>query len=263
MTIPPRQPTPRLALALATLLAPNPATAAASFTSPHATARLLAETSAYTPSQPFRIGLAISLAPGWHTYWSNPGDAGAPPTFNIAPASLQTGPLQLPLPQLLHDDTGTSIGYTNSVLLARTVTANTTGPLTLSTNASWIICRQVCIPQHATLAITLPQGQPTPSPNQALFAATTFPTATRLAAHLTQTNTLVITDAPPGPAIFLPDTPGILALNAPQQATRSGRRLSLALTPAALFNAKQPLAGLLVVGTQGRRAGFLLIAKRQ
>ena len=37
--------------------------------------------------RPFRVGLRLQLAPGWHTYWQNPGDAGVPPEldFDLSP----------------------------------------------------------------------------------------------------------------------------------------------------------------------------------
>ena len=49
--------------------------------SPRAVVTLVSETDAIQPGQPFRIGLNLRMADGWHTYWKNPGDAGAPPEF--------------------------------------------------------------------------------------------------------------------------------------------------------------------------------------
>ena len=44
----------------------------------------VAEQDVVAPGQPFRLGLRLRLAPGWHTYWKNPGDAGAAPEIVLA-----------------------------------------------------------------------------------------------------------------------------------------------------------------------------------
>ena len=41
--------------------------------------------------QPFRVGLRLRLAPGWHTYWQNPGDAGAAAGTGARPAARRHG----------------------------------------------------------------------------------------------------------------------------------------------------------------------------
>ena len=41
-------------------------------------ARLVAEDLGVTPGGTIAIALEEKIAPGWHTYWKNPGDAGAP-----------------------------------------------------------------------------------------------------------------------------------------------------------------------------------------
>jgi suppressor for copper-sensitivity B len=45
----------------------------------HATARLITATEATGSASAIEAGLEIRLAPGWHTYWRAPGDAGIPP----------------------------------------------------------------------------------------------------------------------------------------------------------------------------------------
>ena len=41
-------------------------------------AELLADTNAVVPDKPYTVGLLLRMAPGWHTYWKFPGDAGLP-----------------------------------------------------------------------------------------------------------------------------------------------------------------------------------------
>ena len=46
-------------------------------------ATLVTDTDAVPPGKPFRVALRLRLAPGWHTYWHNPGDAGVAPSLTI------------------------------------------------------------------------------------------------------------------------------------------------------------------------------------
>src|SRR5689334_3843640 len=68
--------------------------------SPRASVTLLSEVDAVAPGQGFRLLLRQVLAPGWHTYWTNPGDAGQPPeiTFTL-PEGASAGPMRFPAPQ--------------------------------------------------------------------------------------------------------------------------------------------------------------------
>ena len=79
---------PRLLIvlfALLTGLGPHArALESAPATSARDTVSLVSDTDAVTPGAPFRIGLRFRLAPGWHTYWQNPGDAGVAPELDLA-----------------------------------------------------------------------------------------------------------------------------------------------------------------------------------
>jgi DsbC/DsbD-like thiol-disulfide interchange protein len=43
--------------------------------------RALSDVQAISPGSSFHLGVVFTIAPGWHLYWQNPGDSGAPPTF--------------------------------------------------------------------------------------------------------------------------------------------------------------------------------------
>ncbi|MBO0715897.1 MAG: cytochrome C biogenesis protein, partial [Rhizobiales bacterium] len=48
-------------------------------------ARLIAGATSKNHGATFvRAGIEIRLDPGWHTYWRDPGDSGAPPTFDFS-----------------------------------------------------------------------------------------------------------------------------------------------------------------------------------
>ena len=46
-------------------------------------ASLVTDTDSVPASGSFRAALRLRMADGWHTYWKNPGDAGAPPEFTL------------------------------------------------------------------------------------------------------------------------------------------------------------------------------------
>ena len=64
-------------------LGPAVALESAPATSARDTVSLVSDTDAVAPGTPFRVGLHFRLAPGWHTYWRNPGDAGVAPDFAL------------------------------------------------------------------------------------------------------------------------------------------------------------------------------------
>ena len=67
--------------------------------SPRAQVSLVSESDTFQPGQPLRIGLRLRMAPGWYTYWRNPGDAGAPAEFDFQlPPGATAGPIAWPTP---------------------------------------------------------------------------------------------------------------------------------------------------------------------
>ncbi len=129
----------------------------------HTRAELLAETASVQPGEPFTIGLSLSPDPGWHTYWINPGDAGKPAKLDWdAPEGLEFGDLNFPAPGFVPFMTMMSYGYNESTLLLVDVTqthAVSGEQLLIKARASWLVCDdQVCIPERANLALTIPIG---------------------------------------------------------------------------------------------------------
>ena len=65
---------------------------------PRVTATLVSDTDAVTAGTKLHLALRLELAPGWHTYWQNPGDAGIPPELTL---NVPAGPIVWPAPQRL------------------------------------------------------------------------------------------------------------------------------------------------------------------
>ena len=138
---------------------------------PRVSVTLLAEAASVEPGSSFWVGLRQRIAPGWHTYWTNPGDSGEPPTVDWAlPDGWKAGPLVFPQPERIPVGPLMSYGYTNEVVLLTRLTAPATlptgAPVTLRAHAAWLVCEKICIPEEADVALTLPvvAGRPAPGP---------------------------------------------------------------------------------------------------
>jgi len=138
-------------------------------------AKLLADTTTVVPGQPFTAGLLLKMAPGWHTYWQFPGDAGIPTEikWNLPPG-WKAGPIQWPIPLKLKEPGDIQIyGYQDEVLLMVALTPPpkiAESSVKLAAAADWLVCEKICIPGSAEVQLDLPVGgQATPA-NADLFA---------------------------------------------------------------------------------------------
>ena len=79
-------------LFLLLFMLPGLASAATSnvFTSSRATVSLISATNAASNGS-VQLALKFQLAPGWHIYWSNPGDAGLSPQITLDPPAAVAG----------------------------------------------------------------------------------------------------------------------------------------------------------------------------
>ena len=168
-----------LLLLVALLIAPFgvAASESAPVISPRATVTLYADRSAIAPGQPFRLMLHQRLAPGWHTYWTNPGDAGAPTELTLElPEGWSAGGLQFPAPTRIPFGPLMNFGYTGEAAFLVTVTPPATlrpGEfVALSGDATWLVCEQVCIPEEGRFTLGLDvAGTATPAHGARFMAA--------------------------------------------------------------------------------------------
>jgi DsbC/DsbD-like thiol-disulfide interchange protein len=107
-------------------------------------------------------GLALAavelvLAPGFKTYWRTPGDSGVPPTFDWS-ASTNVASVEplWPAPARFEDAGGVSYGYHDGLVLPVRVQARDRGaPVRLAGAVDYGVCKDICIPARAVLALTL------------------------------------------------------------------------------------------------------------
>ena len=121
---------------------------------------LVAEADAVAPGQPMRLGLRIRHDPQWHTYWRNPGDSGLPTQLALdLPAGFRAGAIEWPAPRRLFIPPLANYGYEDEIVLPvpLQVPAAIDGErVRFAGRASWLMCREVCIPGDADVALELP-----------------------------------------------------------------------------------------------------------
>jgi DsbC/DsbD-like thiol-disulfide interchange protein len=135
---------------------------------------LLADVSQIKPGEPFTVGVLLKLKPGWHVYWSNPGDSGLPTRVQwTLPDGYTASDLRFPVPEHIDLPGGIVIyGYTDEVLLTSTITppANASNPANISAKVNWLCCSENCTPGKTTLNLQLPIGEKSVPDNNDVFA---------------------------------------------------------------------------------------------
>ena len=252
-----------------------PARAQATVTTPHGTVSLLAATTGARAGTPLALALRLALPPGWHTYWSNPGDAGMPPVITASVDGGAAAPVALgfPAPRRIDEGGLVGFGYEGVVAFPFHVTpAAGTGPFRLAVQASFLVCATVCVPEDAALSLVLPRvaGVPATSGDAAAIAAAVraLPRALPMTATVSPDGRLRV-DGPGigratvARAMFFPDTPGLIDADAVQTLSVDGGGLTLGLHPASGFAAAPELAGVLaLVDPSGGETDLAVTARK-
>ena len=137
----------------------------------HVRAELIAEQNGVsTEGGTITIALHQSIEPNWHTYWRNPGDAGEPTAITWQlPPGFRAGDIQWPYPTREAVPPLLNFGYSDEVLLLTDVVVpkglKAGDRVTLKANATWLVCEQICVPEDASLELTLPVVEVGPFPN--------------------------------------------------------------------------------------------------
>ncbi|RPH46645.1 MAG: DUF255 domain-containing protein [Burkholderiales bacterium] len=215
---------------------------------------LVAERAAVRPGERVVLGLRIRHDPHWHTYWRNPGDSGlATQVEPSGPPGTRFEAIRWPAPVRLWVGPLANYGYEDEVVLpfAVDVPRDAAGPrMRIEAAAQWLVCKDVCIPGEARLALELPLAvaggaEPARSRHAALFdqmaARTPDPAAPVAgAAHREGRGLALVFGSPTagatvGRAEFFPYAEGVVSAPAPQtlSTTAAGWRLDLELADGA------------------------------
>lgn len=124
------------------------------------TADLLSEVKQIQPGKSFWVVLRLTMKPGWHTYWLNPGDSGMPTQIDwILPEGFQASPIHWLAPDRIPFGKLVNFGYSNESFHLVEITPPkdlSDQPQTLTAKANWLVCEETCIPESADLSLTLP-----------------------------------------------------------------------------------------------------------
>ncbi|MDB5523561.1 MAG: cytochrome biosis protein [Rhizobium sp.] len=101
--------------------------------------------------------LEIEPAPGWKTYWRNPGDAGMPPQIDLSTArNLKLVRVDYPVPEIGRDEAGRFFGYHQPVtLVLQLQKIDPAQPSMLSANVLVGLCREICLPFQSHFELPL------------------------------------------------------------------------------------------------------------
>ncbi|WP_165820002.1 protein-disulfide reductase DsbD domain-containing protein [Microvirga sp. KLBC 81] len=102
-------------------------------------------------------GIEIALDQGFKTYWRNPGESGLPPSFDWSASENVAGiEVRWPAPTRYEDAAGVAYVYSHKVVLPVLVKpAAADKPVKLALTVDYGICKDICIPTHAELNVSL------------------------------------------------------------------------------------------------------------
>jgi thiol:disulfide interchange protein/DsbC/DsbD-like thiol-disulfide interchange protein len=106
------------------------------------------------------VGLQLTHAPEWHTYWKNSGDSGLPTELRwTLPPGVTAGPIAWPTPRKFPIGNLANYGYDGTVVLPVPLTVEpgfSGSHLDVKLYAAWLVCRKECIPEEGNFALRIP-----------------------------------------------------------------------------------------------------------
>ncbi len=244
-------------------------------------ASLYTESATVAPGRTLWADVHLTIAPGWHVYWKNPGDSGLPTEIDwLLPAGFTAGAIAWPVPERFQVGPIANYGYAGGFdLLVPVATPSALAAaavVPLAATVKYLVCAEICIPGEARLVLDLPVGTGAADPRQAArFAAARgrLPAAAPFAARfVVEPHVLrlivpaaALAGASQPTAVFFPDAENAIDHSAPQTVERRPDGLALVLPKSANPAATVPatLDGVLVVrGADGPARGYQVSADR-
>jgi DsbC/DsbD-like thiol-disulfide interchange protein/cytochrome c biogenesis protein CcdA len=171
----------RIALAFCmVVLAPVAGSARAATTArtAHIAVAMYADTRHPAPGRPLTVAFEFRPAPGWHIYWTNPGDAGLAPRVDwTLPPGFSAGPLQHPVPSAVNVQGVEANLHEGRVALLDGISAPASlapgAQVPIRASLNWLVCSaEECVSEQADLGLRLAAGDGRPDPeNASLFAS--------------------------------------------------------------------------------------------
>ena len=239
------------------------------------TAQVQATLQVYAPNglgagETFWLGLQIQHQAHWHTYWRNPGDSGLATELQWQlPEGLKPGNLIWPAPQKIPVGSMANYGYEGTVLLVTPVQVapkfkanEASSDITVQLQASWLVCKQECIPQEGDFVVRVPVKGSTVMAPEAFQAALANQAQMLTGKHEAviaedgRTLTLKVETLPPelssGAWTVFPQTPNVMRNNATPNIQAD--RITLPISSERMDSPKR-MAWLLVQGEANAPTG--------
>ncbi len=175
--------------------------------------------------------IRLTPEPGWHLYWSNPGDSGQPPRIDVKlPPTWSQGESRFATPSVISEGASTAFGYAEPCTIIVPIFPNRMGiepvpqpPSLVTVDASWLVCKEQCEKGSTHATVTMDVGDPQPLPEAvARQFPMPMPAASRIAVAGDRAGTdpfegsleLSIPDVPAGARLLL-DLPDAISLPSP------------------------------------------------
>jgi len=105
-------------------------------------------------------GLVLDMAPGWKTYWRNPGAAGIPPHFDWSKSrNLGAAEVLWPRPHVFESFGLTTLGYSGQVVFPLRLRPERPGePIAIDLGLALGVCRDICVLEEARVQAEIAPG---------------------------------------------------------------------------------------------------------
>jgi thiol:disulfide interchange protein DsbD len=146
---------------------------------------LLADRSAIRPGDALTLAVRLTVEPGWHIYWENPGDSGLPTKISVRlPERFEAGPPRAPIParEVAEGDIVSYVHRDEVVYLVDVRAPDVLpkelqpgGRAVIEVEASWLVCTEACFLGSGKARLELPvvatSAPPPATANGSLFSA--------------------------------------------------------------------------------------------
>lgn len=125
----------------------------------HATAEWISGSDVLEAGKPLLTGIRLKIDEGWHTYWTNPGEAGSKlKVVWSLPPGWTASDISHPYPKGFLTGELPGYGYEGEVIFPVTLNApeSINGPLEMTATISWLTCNDdACVPGKVDTTLSL------------------------------------------------------------------------------------------------------------
>ncbi|RTE86929.1 MULTISPECIES: protein-disulfide reductase DsbD domain-containing protein [Gammaproteobacteria] len=131
---------------------------------PHVNVQLHSEFDTISAGHLYTLAIELEQEENWHTYWINPGDSGEATKIEWqGPEGSYFDGIQWPTVNRYEVGPLINYGFSDTTYLLTDFSIPSEyneDTVTLTTQVSWLVCEDICIPGNAELSVTLNVGMP-------------------------------------------------------------------------------------------------------